>query len=96
MATRQNRQTIQEYLKRMDEDGVDVRRWKAVKVLGIAMVFLAMYYVAVDAGADPTGRMFWAILMSILLVGGVEVSELEMLHKLKNANISIGLDEKDD
>ena len=96
MATRQNRQSIQEYLKRMEDGGVNVKRWKAIKVLGIAVIFLVMYYIAVDAGADPTGRMFWGILASILLVGGVEVSELEMLHKLKNANISIGLEEKDD
>lgn len=92
MATKQDRQSIQEYLKRMENDGVDVRRWKAIKTVGIALVFFGMYYVAVDAGADPTGNLFWAILVGILLVAGVELSELEMLHKLKNANITIGLD----
>lgn len=95
MATTHQRQTIQEYLAIMDEH-VDVRKWKAVKTLGIAITFFAMYYVAVDAGADPTGRMFWAILVGTLLVAGVELSELELLAKLKNASIDIDLGIGDD
>jgi uncharacterized sodium:solute symporter family permease YidK len=94
MATKSHHQTIQEYLIEMDEQ-VDVRKWKAIKTVGIAIVFLGIYYIGVLHGADPTGPFFWAILTGIMLAAGVELSELEMLAKLKDATINVDFDVTD-
>lgn len=66
----------------MSENGVNVKRYKALKSVGIAFILLGLYWIGVRAGADPR-TMLWPILGAILLVAGVELSELATVRGIK-------------
>lgn len=88
----QRRKSITEYYTEMSEM-IGLRALKTFRIVWVSTVLLAVYWVAVQAGAQPwpTGGYF---ITAILAVAGVEMAELEALRKLTNLNISFS--SKDD
>lgn len=82
------RQSLGAYYDQMSNH-VDVFRWKVLKTVVVSLVFLGVYWVAVQAGADPEAILPW-IVGGILITAGVEFGELEAIQGL---SISIGKDD---
>lgn len=79
-------QSISEYYTEMSEM-IGLRALKTFRIVWVSTVLLAVYWVAVQAGAQPWPTGLY-IIGGILLTAGVEIAELEALRKLTNLNIS--------
>lgn len=94
MATRTITQSdsIAAYYTEMSEM-IGLRALKTFRIVWVSTVLLAVYWVAVQAGANPWPTALY-FLAGILLTAGVEIAELEALRKLTNLNISFSSDQE--